>query len=87
MSEKRSIILVRRFLWYLLLLAIVGILLPPYTSGSLKATLRDWSSWRMWELVGLPFLVGGGLLVTLLQTLVFEPLQRRKNQKHQSDRQ
>jgi len=42
----------------------------------------------MWGLVGLPFLVGGGLLVTLLQTLVFEPLlQRRENQKHQSDRQ
>jgi len=36
---------------------------------SLEETLKNLSNVRMWELVGLPVMAGGGVLGTLLQTL------------------
>jgi len=92
MTQKRSIFLVKRFLywaWWGGVTIVVSQLLVALTlpSRSVSETLRDLSNLRLWELVGLPVMIGGGLLVTLLQTLVFEPLlQHRKNQKHHSDR-
>lgn len=45
---------------------LVALTLPNRTVGE---TLKNFSNLRTWELVGLPIMVGGGFLLTLLETI------------------